>query len=39
MVTPNDFGDRMSYLTSIEDALEEMVQLDVKLFCVTRPTQ
>lgn len=39
MVTPSDFGDRMSYLDSIEEALEELVQLDVELFCVTLPTQ
>lgn len=37
MVTPNDFDNRMSYLDSIEDALEEMVQLDIELFCVMFP--
>lgn len=37
MISPDDVGERMSYLDSIEEALEEMIQLDIELFCVMLP--
>lgn len=37
LISRNDFSERMSYLDSIDEALEEMVHLDIELFYVMLP--